>query len=211
MTIGRTLTMLALLAGLPTPSAQAAPSNQFLAHLLGHLYPDGETFACFSRRYDDTYLAAHPGQNVVFAKALVSAHFRASSLDRKYDFYSYELGLAFRFRGRPETLTSSASCGDGRPKDSLRDGAVCAGPAGAPDAANGTARMRVAVAGDHSMVMTIPNGSDLWAPGPIEQRHDVVKNPFGLDDKVFRLDRTDVSQCEDLAFDRQKPLRAHEP
>lgn len=31
------------------------------------------------------------------------------------------------------------------------------------------------------------------------------------DDRVFRLVRTELAQCEDLAFNSQKPLRHHEP
>jgi hypothetical protein len=193
-----------ILAGLSATPSQAAEGNEFLARLMGRLYRDGETFACFSRRYDEAYLATHPRQNVVFAKMLVSAYFRTSSLNARYDAYSYQLGMAFRFRGRPETLTTVAECGDGKPRDSLRDGAVCAGPA-----AEGHSHL--ALAADGALLMTIPDGADLWAPGPIDQRHEVVKNPFGADDKLFRLERTDVSECEDLAFDRQKPLRAHEP
>jgi hypothetical protein len=65
--------------------------------------------------------------------------------------------------------------------------------------------------GRQVLVVTIPNGADLWAPGPVEKRHDTVKNPFGADDKTFLLIRTDLSECEDLAFERWKPLRPHEP
>ena len=68
-----------------------------------------------------------------------------------------------------------------------------------------------ALDGDSVLVMSIPGGADLWAPGPIDQHHDMVKNPFGTDDTSFRLVRTDLKECEDLAFNRQKPLRAHEP
>jgi hypothetical protein len=39
------------------------------------------------------------------------------------------------------------------------------------------------------------------------QRHGIVKNPFGPDDKLFRRLRTDLKDREDLAFDRWKPLR----
>jgi hypothetical protein len=59
--------------------------------------------------------------------------------------------------------------------------------------------------------MTVPGGADLWMPGPVAKPHDTVNNPFGPDDRVFRLIRTDLKQCEDLAFDNQKPLRPHEP
>jgi hypothetical protein len=201
----RSVVLAALVGSAFAPVAMAAESqNEFLAHLVGHLYRTGETFACFSRRYDDAYLEAHPQQDVVFAKALVAAYFRPSASNPKDGAYSYQVSLGFTFRGRSDVLTSVAECGEGKTKDSLRDGAVCAGPVGSDG------DMHLGLDG-RSLLMTIPNGSDLWAPGPVEQRHDTVKNPFGVDDKIFRLDRTNLSQCEDMAFDRQKPLRAHEP
>ena len=192
-------------AALAPVAATGEGSNAFFTHMLGRLYPSGESFACFSRRYDEAALAAHPDQNVTFAKVLASASYRQSASGAKPDAYSIELGLAFRFRGRAETLTSAASCGGARAGETLHDGASCAGPVGS------AGHMRLALEGADALIMTIPNGSDLWGPGPIDQRHDVIKNPFGADDKIFRLHRTDVSHCEDLAFDRQKPLRPHEP
>jgi len=183
-------------------AAEAADSGgEFLARLLGGTLPrQGESFACFVRQYDNAHLAAHPDQRVTFAKALVAAYFRKAPFAGGRGAYSYQVSLAFRFRGDPDTLTQVAECGD---KDSLRFGAECAGP--------GAKGMHLALEGDQSILMTIPGGADLWAPGPIDKRHDTVKNPFGADDATFRLDRTDVSECEDLAFDRQKPLRPHEP
>jgi hypothetical protein len=201
----RSVILAALTAGaFASPGLAAESSNEFLAHLMGHLYRTGETFACFSRRYDDAYLAAHPRQNVVFAKALVAAYFRTSAVNPKNGAYDYQVSLGFTFRGRSDVLTSVAECGEGKIKDSLRDGAVCAGPVGSDG------EMHLGLDG-RGLLMSIPNGSDLWAPGPVEKRHDTVKNPFGADDKIFRLDRTNLSECEDMAFDRQKPLRAHEP
>jgi hypothetical protein len=201
MTVVRFFAMVTVLLAFAASPAQAEPSNAFLARVVGHLYRNGESFACFSRHYDSAYLAAHPNQNVAYAKVLVSAYFRPSSIDPKYSAYSYQLGLAFKFRGRPEQLTSVAECGS---KDAART-AECAGPVGSDG------NMQIALEGDRAVLMTIPHGSDLWAPGPIDQRHDVVKNPFGADDKAFRVDRAPLAECEDLAFERQKPLRPHEP
>ena len=203
--IRRTLIITATLAGIvPATQAHAAgPSNEFLANLVGRLYRQGESFACFSRQYDDAQLAAHPRQWVTFVKALFDVHFRESSLAPPSGSYMYQVSLAFKFRDRAETLTGVAECGDGTPKDSLRSGANCAGP--------GDAGSHLALDGQKVVVMTIPGGADLWMPGPVDKRHDTVKNPFGPDDRVFRLIRTDLKQCEDLAFSRQKPLRPHEP
>jgi hypothetical protein len=203
---GRTLIIAAVLVGLA--SAQQAHGegrgNEFLANLLGGgLSRQGESFACFSRQYSDEQLAADREQRVTYVKALIAAYFQESSFAFVRGFYWYQVSLAFRFRDRAETLTQVAECGDGKPRDSLWGGANCAGP--------GEGGSHLALQGRQVLVIAIPNGADLWAPGPINQRHDIVKNPFGPDDKVFRLLRTDLKECEDLAFDRWKPLRPHEP
>jgi hypothetical protein len=181
----------------------AAPGNEFLAALFGSLPRHGESFACFSRQYDEAQLAARPGQKVAFVKALIAAYYRESSLAPETGAYSYQVSLAFRFRDHADMLTGVAECGEGKVRDSLRGGSYCAGP-GNPGA-------HLGLQGRQVLVLTIPNGADLWAPGPLEKRHDTVKNPFGAEDKTFLLVRTDLSECEDLAFDRWKPLRPHEP
>lgn len=181
----------------------AAPGNEFLAALFGSLPRQGESFACFSRQYEEAQLAARPGQKVAFVKALIAAYYREPSLAPETGAYSYQVSLAFRFRDRADMLTGVAECGEGKVRDLLRGGAYCAGP-GDPGA-------HLGLQGRQVLVLTIPNGADLWAPGPLEKRHDTVKNPFGADDKTFLLVRTELSECEDLAFDRWKPLRPREP
>jgi len=180
----------------------ATAGNEFLATLVGSLPRQGESFACFSRQYDDAQLAARPKQKATFVKALIAAYRQQSSLGWA-SAYSYQVSLAFRFRDRADMLTGVAECGEGRVKDSLRGGAYCAGP-GDPGA-------HLRLQGRQVLVVTLPNGADLWAPGPVDKRHDTVKNPFGADDKTFLLIRTELSECEDLAFERWKPLRPHEP
>ena len=180
----------------------ATAGNEFLATLVGSLPRQGESFACFSRQYDDAQLAARPKQKATFVKALIAAYRQQSSLGWA-SAYSYQVSLAFRFRDRADMLTGVAECGEGRVKNSLRGGAYCAGP-GDPGA-------HLRLQGRQVLVVTLPNGADLWAPGPVDKRHDTVKNPFGADDKTFLLIRTELSECEDLAFERWKPLRPHEP
>lgn len=200
---GRVWIVAAIVASFaPTTQARAAgPGDEFLARVVGRrLSRGGQDFACFSRQYDDAHLAAHPAQRVTFVKALVDAYFRESWPGN--GSYQYQVSFAFRFRDRAETLTGVAECGGGTPKDSLRGRAHCAGPG---------ATSHLALQGRRVLVVTIPGGADLWAPGPKEQRHAAVKNPFGPDDEVFHLVRTELGECEDLAFDSQKPLRPHEP
>jgi hypothetical protein len=186
-------------ASLTSGQARAATAgNEFLAALMGSLPRQGESFACFSRQYDEAQLATRPKQKVAFVKALIAAYRQPGS-----SAYSYQVSLAFRFRDRGDLLTGVAECGQGTVRDSLRGGAYCAGP-GDPGA-------HLRLQGRQVLGLTIPNGADLWAPGPVEKRHDTVRNPFGADDKTFLLIRTDLSECEDLAFERWKPLRLHEP
>jgi hypothetical protein len=195
------LAISAVLATLAPGLVEAEPNDAFLSRLVGGLHRNGESFACFSRRYDEAHLATHPRQSVAYAKMLVSAYFRPSPLDPKHGAYAYQLGLGFKFRGNSDLLTSVAECGS----KNTPFGAECAGPVGSDG------DMRLALESDRAVLMTLPHGSDLWAPGPVEQRHEVVKNPFGEDDKTFRLERAPLAECEDLAFERQKPLRPHEP
>ena len=190
----RTLAIAAVLATLMTASAaSAAGPSAFLARLMGRAPGEGKTFACFTRVYDGAYLAARPLQNVRAMDVLVVAY---STLD-----YGYQLRMGFRFRGRTEELTTVAECGGagaGSP-DLLRGVAVCAGPIGGGS-------MRVALDDDRSVLMTIPNGAHLWRPGPPNPK-DTVNDAFGPDDKVFRLYRTDLSNCEEQAIgDEEKAL-----
>jgi hypothetical protein len=96
----RTLIIAATLAGFaPATQAHAAGSgNEFLANLVGRLYRQGESFACFSRQYNHAHLAAHPGQWVTFVRVLVDADFRQSLPAPLSGSYLYQVSLAFRFR-----------------------------------------------------------------------------------------------------------------
>ncbi len=153
---------------LAPPSGAAELGNAFISRVVGPLSPQGSSFACFSRHYDDAHLAAHPRQRVTFAMALVHAYFRTSPLTAA-GTYMYQVSLAFRFRNRPETLTQVAECGDGKPRDSLHGGASCAGPGDGPS--------HLAVEGADLLVLSIPGGADLWMPGPIDKRHEIAREP----------------------------------
>src|ERR1700735_524375 len=98
----------------------AAPGNEFLAAVLGSLPRQGESFACFSRQYDDAQLGARPKQKVTFVKGLIAGYHQQSALSPATGPYSYQVSLAFRFRDRADVLTGVAECGEGRIRDSLR-------------------------------------------------------------------------------------------
>src|SRR6516162_3327801 len=157
----RILSIPAIFAGLALmmQAHAAAPSNEFLAKLLGsRLHRQGNMFACFSRQYDETHLAAHPSQRVTFMKVLIDAFFREDSFSPGTGMHSYQVSLAFRFRDLTETLTGVAECGDATRRDSIPGGARCAGPG---------ASSHLAMSGSDTLVVTIRDGADLWMPGPV--------------------------------------------
>jgi len=85
----RSPTAVALLCCLSAPSGAAEAANEFLSRVVGHIDREGSSFACFSRQYDRSHLAAHPNQRVTFAKALVHAYFRSSPLESGAGVYMY--------------------------------------------------------------------------------------------------------------------------
>jgi hypothetical protein len=119
----------AAFAGLTSgQQAHAATAGNEFAAVLGSLPRQGESFACFSRQYDDAQLGARPKQKVAFVKALIAAYHQQSSLAPAAGHYSYQVSLAFRFRDRAEVLTGVAECGEGKVRDSLRGGAHARAP-----------------------------------------------------------------------------------
>ncbi len=198
----RRLLLVGAAVALVTPALAAGSGNPFLERLVGGLDKKQKSFACFSRHYDNAHLAAHPKQKVADMKMLVNAYYTEAFPPSAPGSYAYQVSLAFKLKDRPETLTQVAECG-GDLKDSRVRGAYCAGP--------GDKGVHLTLDGKDAVVIAIRGGADLWAPGPIDQRHDTVKNPLGADDKAFRLVRTELKECEDLAFDSDKPLRAREP
>jgi hypothetical protein len=186
----RALVISAILAGLTTMSpATAAGPSKFVTHLMGREPGEGKTFACFIRVYDDAHLTAHPEQNVRSMTVLVVAY---SVLQ-----YSYQLRMGFHFRGRLESLTTVAECGDSSgARDSLRGGALCAGP-------GESGKMRLVLEDDRSVLIVLPVGAHLWRPGPPDPTN-TVNDAFGPDDKLFRLFRTALLQCDDQAIDDEE-------
>ncbi len=176
----------ALLVGLTSSvPASAAEPSEFITHLMGRVPGQGKTFACFSHVYDDAHLGAHPQQNVRSMRVLIVAY---SALQ-----YAYQLRMGFEFRGRPETLTTVAECGPSVSEaNSARGSAVCAGPVGGRS-------MSLSLEGEHSVLMTLPDGAHLWKPGP-PRPNDTVNDAFGPNDKLFRLDRTALPLCDDQAI-----------
>lgn len=140
-------------------------------------------FACYTRRYDANHLAAHKQQNVREMTLLVDSNVDPES------GRGYALQLGVHFRDVDADLQSGGDCGvadDGT--GGLGCGVDCDG--GSID---------VALDGPNAVLVSIPYGVRIWNP---DAEGTVPENArFGEDDKLFRLERTDLSECASLATD----------
>lgn len=155
--------------------------------------PADKSYACFVRRYDAEHLARHPKQKVASMKLLVSAE---TDKEDKQLHNSFRLG--FRYRHRSGDFDSSGSCGSHAVLLSQGDevrmgcGVDCEGGG-----------IEVALSKDNKSAIIRLVQIRIWQnnkPDDEAERSLVA----GVDDKIFRLDRTDTSECASLVTDRKE-------
>ena len=154
--------------------------------------PGKKAYACFVRRYNPDHLARHPKQKVSAMKLLVTAEIPP---EEKITNYSFRLGL--KYRHRSGDFDSSGSCNHFVPEDrgheiNLGCGVDCDG--GGID---------VAMSKDDKSAIVRVERVRIWQNSkPDEELSDALVG--GADDKVFRLDRADISECASLVTDRKE-------
>jgi hypothetical protein len=138
--------------------------------------------ACFVRHYDATHLAQHRKQKVSSMKLLLTA-------DNKPDegmSYAYKAGI--RFRDRPGNFDAASGCGQIENGDKeIRF--TC-------DADCGGGGIEVGMSEDNKSAIV-----HLDVIGVYDRKHpkrDPISLEGGADDKLFRLDRVDASECAEL-------------
>ncbi|RXG86772.1 hypothetical protein [Bradyrhizobium zhanjiangense] len=155
--------------------------------------PADKAYACFVRRYDAEHLARHPKQKVASMKLLISAE---TDKEDKQLHNSFRLG--FRYRHRSGDFDSSGSCGSHAVLLSQGDevrmgcGVDCEGGG-----------IEVALSKDNKSAIIRLEQVRVWQnnkPDDEAERSLVA----GADDKIFRLDRTDTSECALLVTDRKE-------
>ena len=162
----------------------AAASDSDLA-LFGRNPGGGRAFACYTRHYDVAHLKSHPRQNTVDMTLFVNSYVEADSGRQ------YLLSIGVHFRPAPALFHLDGGCG--KPEDgkaALGCGIDCDG---------GVIDIKVRDA--NSILVSIPDGAATWDPTSEEEPPE--NSRFGLDDKVFRLDRTDVAECLPLVSDAE--------
>lgn len=154
--------------------------------------PGKKAYGCFVRRYDPDHLARHPQQKINAMKLLVTAEFAP---EEKITNYSFRLGL--RYRHRSGDFNSSGSCNHFVPEDAgdeirLGCGVDCDGGG-----------INVAMSKDDKSAIVRVERIRIWQNSkPDQEPSDALVG--GADDKVFRLDRTEVSECASLVTDRKE-------
>jgi len=154
--------------------------------------PGNKAYACFVRRYDAEHLARHPKQKVASMKLLVSAE-----VDEEDKQLHNSFRLGFRYRHRSGDFDSSGFCHhvvfvkDGN-EVRLGCGVDCEGGG-----------IGVALSKDDKSAIVRLEQVRVWQhnkPDEDAERSLVA----GADDRIFRLDRTDTSECASLVTDRKE-------
>ena len=164
--------------------------------------PKPKGFACFVRKYDAEHMAQHPLQKVTVMKLLITGEKTDPKEDKVLE-YSFRLGV--NFRDRPGNFDSSGECGHApavRTPDT--DPPVAAGIDFECDVDCDGGGVTVSLANsDSSVIVKLPERIRIWkGKDPDESAMSALM--AGADDKIFRLDRTDLNECTALAYDRKE-------
>jgi hypothetical protein len=177
----------ALAAALPLAAhaeegIDAAKEKAFDARVFGG--PIGnKAFACFVRRYDARHLAQHPKQKVAAIKLLLTAENQADEPTH----YAYKAG--FQFKNRPGNFDGGSSCDHMVEEDGNEIRFTC-------DVECGGGGLDIAMSRDNKSAIVHLEVIGVW-----DRKHpkrDAVTLEGGADDKVFRVDRVDNSECTEL-------------
>ena len=143
--------------------------------------------ACFVRTYDAAHLARHPKQNVTAMRMLIAGERQEGETSLSY---SYKLGV--NFRDRTGDYVSNYDCGQAQLWEeksnvelSCQDGC-------------GEGGVTIALAPNSKAIIVELGTAAVW---PADKPHDqsaVFQFKGGADDKVFRLDRVDMANCQSL-------------
>ncbi len=150
-----------------------------------------KSYACFVRRYDASHLARHPRQKVSAMKLLVRAE---NAPEDKTVNYSFRLG--FKYRHRAGNFDSSGYC-----SHIVAENSGCEIRFGCGVDCEGGG-IEVAMKDDESALIRLER-IRIWERNKPDNdaSNDRVA---GADDKIFRVDRSDLHECSELVADRKE-------
>src|SRR5215469_16085119 len=167
----------------------AKGSEAFQQRLFGRPLGANPIHVCFSRVYDAPHLAQHRQQNVRTMLLMVKGN-----LEDNAPSYALRMGVTFRASGTH--FDSAGDCGAIHDADAGGTGVAHCGV----DCDGG--QIDVAIKDAKSVRVSIPEGARIWRAG--SDNDSDHRKRFGADDKLFRLDRTALTQCLSLADDSKE-------
>jgi hypothetical protein len=180
------LALLATLLTVGLPDFAHADATTDVVKIFGRDPGAGQANACFIRHYTKAHLASHPQQNVTDMLVYVGKQ------EGSDQYYSVNMQVNFRQLKKPFQV--SGSCGlDADGKKMLSCGIDCDG-----------GHIDVRVKSDAALLVEIPTYARIFDPSDLEtdERADVPdKARFGADDKIFRVERTDLRDCAPVIYD----------
>ena len=180
-------------------AAHAAEESSFAKTVFADPAPGAKARACFVRHYDTQHMAEHPRQKVTDMMLLVG---REKDPDEPGLRWQFQLSTHFTDRkGRFESggdCTLGAMGEDGK---TVADRLVCD-----VDCDGGEAL--VTNSADGKSIMTRVERLRIWRAGAA-QDESAYDSIVGADDKLFKLDRADISECTPLLpkQERERLLR----
>jgi hypothetical protein len=158
-----------------------------------------KAYACFTRRYDAAHMAAHPQQKVAVMRLLITSE---KVPDDQYLNYSFRLGV--NFRDQPGDFDSSGDCGHAPPvRNADTDPMPAAGIDFQCDVDCDGGGIAVNLAnGDNSVIIKLDRVRIWKSSDPDGAAPQALQG--GADDKIFRLDRTNLDECKSLVTDRKE-------
>nr|WP_093761159.1 hypothetical protein [Tardiphaga sp. OK245] len=189
----------ALIVGSPLARAEDEPAKvdakaaEFNKRMFAGPLGPKLTYACFVRRYDAEHLARHPKQKVSTMKLLVVA---GHPPEESYTPYSFRLG--FKYRHRKGDWDSSGSCGQIQDTDKGQEVKFAC----SVDCDGGG--IAIGLAKDIDATLVRVERVRIWQNSKPDEEPGADALTGGEDDKIFRLDRTNLKECESLITDRKE-------
>ncbi|MCP3410998.1 hypothetical protein [Bradyrhizobium sp. CCGB01] len=154
--------------------------------------PGSKAYACFVRRYDAAHLARHPKQKVASMKLLVSGETYEADMQLHNSFR-----IGFQYRHRSGDFDSSGSC---HHTVLTKDGSEVRLGCGVDCEGGG---LGIALSKDDKSAIVRLESIRVWLHNKATEADDRAL-VAGSDDGIFRLERTDNSECAALAYDRKE-------
>lgn len=154
--------------------------------------PGSKAYACFVRRYDAAHLARHPKQKVASMKLLVSGETYEADMQLHNSFR-----IGFQYRHRSGDFDSSGSC---HHTVLTKDGSEVRLGCGVDCEGGG---LGIALSKDDESAIVRLESIRVWLHNKAIEADDRAL-VAGSDDGIFRLERTDNSECAALAYDRKE-------